>query len=87
MTMVTATVSGMMTTEIRASSGLIQIIIASTPITVRADVRIWLRPCCSTVETLSMSLVTRLSTSPWEWLSKYFNGRRASLASTSRRIP
>ena len=51
------------------------------------EVSSWLRPCCRVVVTLSMSLVTRLSTSPWGWLSKYWSGRRASLASTSRRIP
>ena len=65
--MMTATTDrGTVTSEIAASSGLIQNIMPSTPITVSAAVRIWLRPCCSVVVTLSMSLVTRLRMSPCE---------------------
>ena len=78
---------GTITSEISASSQLIDSIMTSTPRMVRMEVSSWLRPCCRVVVTLSMSLVTRLSTSPWGWLSKYWRGRRASLASTSRRIP
>ena len=84
---VTTTDKGTTTSETRARSGLIQIMSASVPTTFRIELRIWLSPCCRVVLTLSMSLVTRLSTSPCEWLSKYFSGSRDSFASTSRRMP
>ena len=47
-----------------ASSGDTTIIMTTTPITVRIDVTSWLIVCWRLVETLSMSLVTRESTSP-----------------------
>ena len=87
MTSVTTTDSGTVTSAIRASSQLIHSIMARTPTTVSTDVTIWLKPCCSVVAMLSTSFVTRLKTSPCECLSKYLRGRRASFASTSRRIP
>ena len=45
----------------------------------------WLSVCCRLCETLSMSLVTRLSSSPRGCLSKYGSGSRLSLSSTSAR--
>ncbi len=53
-----------MTSATSASSGEIQNIIASTATTVISDVSSWLIVCCRVVLTLSMSLVTRLSSSP-----------------------
>ena len=70
-----------------ASSGEIQNIIPSTPTIVSNDVSSWLSPCCRVVVRLSMSLVTRLRTSPCGWLSKYRSGSRVSLSSTSLRNP
>ena len=84
---VTTIESGTVTNATAASNGLIQTITASTPTMVSVEVMNWLMPCCSVVVMLSMSLVTRLSMSPWAWLSKYFRGRRANLASASRRKP
>src|SRR6266852_4253830 len=77
--------SGTVTRATAASRGLIQTMTASTPTMVSVEVRNWLMPCCKVVVMLSMSLVTRLSMSPWAWLSKCCSGRRASLASASRR--
>ena len=51
-----------------ASSGEIQIIIAIIAMTVSSEVSSWLRVCCRLCATLSMSLVTRLSSSPRGWL-------------------
>ena len=70
MTTVTPIDSGTVTSEIAASSGVIQSIIASTPTIVSTDVSSWLSPCWRVVVRLSMSLVTRLSRSPCGWLSK-----------------
>ena len=56
--------NGTVTSATRASVGEIQNIIDSTPTTVSSDVSIWLIVCCSDWLTLSMSLVTRLSSSP-----------------------
>ena len=61
---VTSTDSGTATRATRASSGEIQNIMASTPTTVSSEVSSWLRVCWRLVEMLSMSLVTRLSSSP-----------------------
>ena len=83
---VTTTDSGTVTSAMSAKSQLIHSIIARTPTTVKTEVTIWLSPCCSVVAMLSMSLVTRLSTSPCECPSKYLRGSRASFASTSRRM-
>ena len=47
-----------------ASTGEIQSIIPSTATTVSSDVISWLIVCCSVWLMLSMSLVTRLSSSP-----------------------
>ena len=54
----------MVTSAISASSGEMTNIITVTPITVSSEVSSWLRVCCRAWETLSMSLVTRLSSSP-----------------------
>ena len=63
---VTTSARGIVTTQTSASSGDIQNIIPMTPTMVRIEVMSWLRPCWMVVVRLSMSLVTRLSTSPWE---------------------
>ena len=57
----------------------------STPTTVSSEVSSWLSVCCRLCAMLSMSLVTRLSSSPRGWLSKYGSGSRLSLSSTSAR--
>ena len=67
---VTPIAIGTVTRAMRASSGEIQNIIEITPITVSSEVSIWLIVCCSDWLTLSMSLVTRLSSSPRGCLSK-----------------
>jgi hypothetical protein len=56
--------TGTLSSATSASSGLIQIIIASTARTVSSDCSSWLIVCWSVWLTLSMSLVTRLSSSP-----------------------
>ena len=56
--------SGTVTSAIRASVGAIQNIIAITPTTVSSETSSWLIVCCSVWLTLSMSLVTRESSSP-----------------------
>ena len=85
MKIVIAIEMGTLRSEIAASSGLIQIIIARMPMMVNTAVMICVRLCCSVLAMLSMSLVKRLSVSPREWSSKYLSGRRASFRSTSRR--
>jgi len=70
-----------------ASSGEIQIIMPSTPTMVSTEVSSWLRPCCSVVVRLSMSLLTRLRMSPCGWLSKYRSGSRVSFCSIWARRP
>ena len=82
---VTTMDSGIATSAISVSSGEMTTIITSTPITVSSEVSSWLSVCCRLCATLSMSLVTRLSSSPRGWLSKYGSGRRLSLSSTSAR--
>ena len=76
----------MVMSDTPASNGLIQNIIAITPRIVSTELSSWLKPCWRVVVTLSMSLVTRLRMSPWECRSKYRNGSRASLDSTSSRM-
>ena len=61
---VTISDSGTVTSATRASSGEIQTIIASTATTVISDVSSWLIVCWRVWLTLSMSLVTRDSSSP-----------------------
>jgi hypothetical protein len=70
MSIVTTKDSGTVRSEIVASSGLIQNIIPSTPMTVRTAVMSWVSVCWSVIEMLSMSFVTRLSTSPRDEESK-----------------
>ncbi len=70
MIIVTAKDSGTVSSEMTARSGLIQTIIASTPMTVSSAVMSCVSVCCRVVEMLSMSLVTRLSTSPRDDASK-----------------
>ncbi len=70
---------------ITASSSEIVSIITSTATTVNTEVSSWLIVIDSDVWTLSMSLVTRLSTSPRCRESKYDSGSRCTLSSTSAR--
>ena len=78
--------SGMETRVTSASGHEIHIMMASTPSTVSRALISCGRVCISVCEMLSMSLVTRDSSSPRGCLSKYDRGRRWSLASTSLRI-
>ena len=61
-------------------------IMMSTPMTVSRLVSSCDSVCCRLCDTLSMSLVTRLRSSPRGCLSKYDSGRRSSFVATSRRI-
>jgi hypothetical protein len=61
---VTTIDSGTETSAISASTGEIHTIIDSTASTVSSEVISWLIVCCSVWLMLSMSLVTRLSSSP-----------------------
>jgi hypothetical protein len=67
---VTSSDSGIDTSATSASSGEISNIISTTPMTVSSDVSSWDSVCWRLWETLSMSLVTRLSNSPRGWRSK-----------------
>ena len=62
--LVTSIEIGTETSATSASSGEIQNIIESTASTVSNEVSSWLIVCCNVWLTLSMSLVTRLSSSP-----------------------
>ncbi len=66
----TTIVIGTVTSATRASVGEIENIIASTPTTVSREMSSWLIVCCSVWLMLSMSLVTRDSSSPRGCLSK-----------------
>ena len=79
-------VSGTETRATSASSGLIHIIIEITATTVSTEVSSWLIVCCSDWLTLSMSLVTRESSSPRGCLSKNCSGSRWTFCSTSSRM-
>ena len=68
-----------------ANSHEIQIIIPTVPTMVSTPVSSWLIDCCMLCDTLSMSLVTRLSTSPRACWSRCHSGIACSLASTSAR--
>jgi hypothetical protein len=70
MSLVTTIDNGTETRATRASTGEIQIIIASTPTRVSNEFSSWLNVCCIVCCTLSMSLVTRLSSSPRGLVSK-----------------
>ena len=67
---VTTIESGTVSSEMTASNGLIQNMIASTPMIVQTAVMSWVSVCWSELAMLSMSFVTRLSMSPRGWLSK-----------------
>ena len=67
---VSSTEIGTLTSAMTASSGEMITIMVSTATTVSSEISIWLIDCCSVWVTLSMSLVTRLSTSPRGWPSK-----------------
>ena len=78
--------SGTDTIATSASSGEIQIMTPSTPMSWRPWASSWLRVCWRLWAMLSMSLETLLSRSPRCWRSMYDSGRRLSLSSTSPRI-
>ncbi|SLH31301.1 Uncharacterised protein [Mycobacteroides abscessus subsp. abscessus] len=67
---VTTIAAGTVSRAITASSGEIQNIMIRMPSTENTDISSWLMVCCRLCETLSTSLVTRLSTSPRGWESK-----------------
>ncbi len=67
---VTTIVIGTVTSATSASSHEIENIRTTTKTTVSSEVSSWLIVCCSVWLTLSMSLVTRLSSSPRGWRSK-----------------
>ena len=67
---VTTSDTGIDTSAITVSSGETRNIITRTPTTVSTEFSNWLRVCCRLCCTLSMSLVTRLSSSPRGCLSK-----------------
>ena len=69
-TAVTKIDTGIVTSAMSASTGEMTNIIMVTPMMVSTEVRNWLSVCCSACEMLSMSLVTRLSSSPRVCLSK-----------------
>ena len=70
MRIVTSSDSGIDTSAMSASSHEIENIIPTTPSTVSTEVNSWLRVCWRLCEMLSMSLVTRLRSSPRGCLSK-----------------
>ena len=69
-TAVTTIESGTEIRATRASSGEIQSIMARTPTSVRIELSSWLNVCCMVCWMLSMSLVTRLRSSPRGTVSK-----------------
>ncbi len=87
MNTVMTTESGTASSEIKARIQLMDSIMMSTPMIVSRAVMSCVRVCCSDCEMLSMSLVTRLRTSPRGWSSKYLSGRRASFSSAACRSP
>ena len=87
MSTVTAIDSGTVSSEMTASSGLIQNIIARTPMIVHSAVMSWVSVCCSEFAMLSMSLVTRLSDVAARMAVEVAQRQpRRACASTSRRI-
>ncbi len=82
---VTHSDNGTVTTAINVSSGEIVSIITSTAKTVSTEVSSWLMVIDTEVWMLSMSLVTRLSSSPRCRESKCDSGSRWTLSSTSAR--
>lgn len=66
----TSSVTGTVTSATTASSGEMTTIMVMTPTTVSNEVSSWPIVCCSVWLLLSMSLVTRLSSSPRGWRSK-----------------
>ena len=62
--------TGIVTRAMTASSGEMENIIASIATTMTTLVSICPSVCCTDWARLSMSLVTRLSTSPRGWVSK-----------------
>ena len=63
-------VTGIVTRAINASVGEMKNIIPTTKTMVSSEVSIWLIVCCRLCDTLSMSFVTLLSSSPRGWRSK-----------------
>ena len=84
-TVVSPIATGMVINATIARTGEMTNIMTVTPTTVSNEVSSWLSVCCSDWATLSMSLVTRLSSSPRVCRSKYDRGIRLILASTPSR--
>jgi hypothetical protein len=82
---VTATASGMVTSDTTASRGDSHAMRLTLPMTRSIKVRSSLSPSWRVVATLSMSLATRLRMSPDGWPSKYCSGSLASFSSTASR--
>jgi len=78
--------TGIDTSAITVRIGETVSIMMRTPMTVSRLVNSCDSVCCRLCDTLSMSLVTRLRSSPRGCLSKYDKGRRSSFVATSRRI-
>ena len=85
-TIVRPSATGMVTRETTARIGESTNIITSTPSSMKMLVSTCDSVCCSDWATLSTSLVTRLSSSPRGWLSKYFSGIRLIFDDTCSRI-
>ncbi len=82
----TKTISAITRAIITNSSGLSSSIITMQPTRVSALERNCTRLCSSIICTLSKSLVKRLISSPWVWVSKYFSSRSCILSNRSRRM-
>jgi len=78
-------VTGMLASATNVRTGESVNIMTSTNTTVSSELSTWLNVCCRDCETLSMSLVTRLKSSPRGCLSKYCSGSRLSFSSTDER--
>ena len=70
----------------RASCQQYQSMTATVPATVSTPANRVGRAWETVVEMFSMSLLIRLMTSPWEWVSRYWMGRSTILSKSSSRI-
>ena len=79
------TAEGTMRNTTAAIRRLMESIMANARIICRIPLKICIRVCWRPFDKVSRSLVTRLSTSPKGWASKYFTGSLASFFSTASR--
>ena len=82
---VTMTVRKMVPQLNRASCQQSQSMMAAVPMMVSTPLNKEGRAWETVVEMFSTSLVIRLITSPWEWVSVYFTGRSMTLLNSSSR--